>query len=118
VPDALNVCTCCWGALTPLDGLDAFDVPLAFVAVTVNVYPVPPVSPETVIGLDEPVAVIEPGLDVTVNDVAVSPCGVKETLKDPATPAGVADTFIGASGFLRFCEDVIPMMGIKLLKDA
>jgi hypothetical protein len=86
--------------------------------VTVKVYPVPPVSPVTAIGLLEPVAVIDPGLDVTVNDVAVSPCGVKETVKEPTVPAAAAETFIGASGFLRFCEDVIPMMGIKLLKDA
>jgi hypothetical protein len=34
-----------------LDAADAVDVPLAFVAVTVNVYAVPDVSPETVIGL-------------------------------------------------------------------
>jgi hypothetical protein len=51
------------------------------------VYEVPPVSPLTTIGLLEPFAVIEPGLDVTVNDVAVSPCGVKETVKEPTVPA-------------------------------
>jgi len=33
----------------------AADTPLAFVAVTVNVYAVPFVKPVTVIGLDEPV---------------------------------------------------------------
>ncbi len=36
------------------DAADAADVPLAFVAVTVNVYEVPFVSPVTVIGLDAP----------------------------------------------------------------
>jgi hypothetical protein len=41
-------------------------VPLAFVAVTVNVYAVPFVKPVTVIGEDAPVAVIPPGLEVTV----------------------------------------------------
>jgi hypothetical protein len=81
------------------------------------VYEVPPVSPLTTIGLLEPFAVIESGLDVTVNDVAVSPCGVKETVKEPTVPAGAADTFIGAPGFLRFCEDVTPIIGIKLLKE-
>ena len=41
-------------------------MPLAFVAVTVNVYAVPPVNPETVIGDDEPVPVNPPGELVTV----------------------------------------------------
>jgi hypothetical protein len=52
--------------LTELEALEATDVPLAFVAVTVNVYAVPFVSPETVIGLDAPVSVMFPGDDVTV----------------------------------------------------
>jgi hypothetical protein len=41
-------------------------VPEALVAVTVKVYAVPVVSPVTVIGEDDPVAVIPPGLEVTV----------------------------------------------------
>jgi hypothetical protein len=41
-------------------------VPALFVAVTVKVYVVPIVNPVTVIGEDEPLAVIPPGLDVTV----------------------------------------------------
>jgi hypothetical protein len=41
-------------------------VPAAFVAVTVNVYAVPLVRPDTVIGLVDPVPVILPGEDVTV----------------------------------------------------
>jgi hypothetical protein len=41
-------------------------VPVALVAVTVKVYAVPVVSPVTVIGEDEPVAVMPPGLEVTV----------------------------------------------------
>lgn len=41
-------------------------VPIAFVAVTVNVYAVPFVRPETVIGEADPVPVKPPGLDVTV----------------------------------------------------
>jgi hypothetical protein len=40
-------------------------VPFAFVAVTVNVYPVPLVKPETVIG-EEPVPVKELGEEVAV----------------------------------------------------
>jgi hypothetical protein len=45
---------------------DAGDVPIALVAVTVNVYAVPVVKPLTVIGDDPPVPVTPPGLDVTV----------------------------------------------------
>jgi hypothetical protein len=37
--------------LTELDAADAKDCPLALVALTVNVYAVPLVNPETVIGL-------------------------------------------------------------------
>jgi hypothetical protein len=48
------------------DGADAGDVPYEPVAVTVNVYAVSVVNPLTKIGDDAPVAVIEPGLLVTV----------------------------------------------------
>jgi hypothetical protein len=47
-------------------------VPLAFVAVTVNVYAVPFDNPDTVIG-EDPVPVKELGLDVAVNVVTVLP---------------------------------------------
>jgi hypothetical protein len=49
-----------------LEADDAVDVPFAFVAVAVNVYVVPPVSPLTVIGLEAPVPVMLPGEEVTV----------------------------------------------------
>jgi len=52
--------------VTEVDAEDAEDVPLAFVAVTVNVYDVPPVNPLTVIGDDEPVPVNPPGELVAV----------------------------------------------------
>jgi hypothetical protein len=51
--------------VTELDAADAVDVPLAFVAVTVNVYAVPVVRPDTVIGL-APVPVKDPGDEVAV----------------------------------------------------
>ena len=41
-------------------------MPLAFIAVTVNVYAVPSVRPVTVIGDDAPDAVMLPGDEVTV----------------------------------------------------
>jgi hypothetical protein len=42
-------------------------VPIALVAVTVNVYETPLVRPVTFIGEETPTAVIPPGLEVTVN---------------------------------------------------
>jgi hypothetical protein len=47
--------------------------PVALVALTLNVYAVPVVNPDTVIGEDAPVLVIHPGVDVA---------------KYPVTPAG------------------------------
>jgi hypothetical protein len=52
--------------VTDVDELDAADVPDELVAVTVNVYSVFGVNPDTVIGEDEPVPVKPPGLLVTV----------------------------------------------------
>ena len=49
-----------------VDVLDATDVPPELVAVTVNVYGVFAVNPETMIGEDVPVPVKPPGLLVTV----------------------------------------------------
>jgi hypothetical protein len=48
-------------------------VPLALVAVTVNVYAVPAVNEITVIGEDAPAAVMLPGDDVTVYPVIEDP---------------------------------------------
>jgi hypothetical protein len=59
--------------VTLLDAADAGPVPIALVAVTVKVYVVPFVKPVTVIGLDAPVAVMLPGLEVTVYDVIALP---------------------------------------------
>jgi hypothetical protein len=71
---------------------------LALVAVTVNVYAVPLVKPDTVIGLDDPVPVNPPGLDVAVYVTVLPPVapGVNATLAD-ASPA-VAVPIVGASG--------------------
>ena len=55
--------------VTLLDGLEAGPVPIALVAFTVKVYAVPFVSPVRIIGLDAPVAVMLPGLEVTVYEV-------------------------------------------------
>jgi ABC-type amino acid transport system permease subunit len=52
--------------VTADDVPDETDVPVEFVAVTVNVYTVLDVNPDTIIGEDEPVPVKPPGLLVTV----------------------------------------------------
>jgi hypothetical protein len=52
--------------VTALEAEEAELTPTAFVAVTVNVYEVPFVSPVIVIGEEPPVAVMPPGLEVTV----------------------------------------------------
>ena len=54
------------GGVTLLEGADAGPVPTELVAVTVKVYAVPLVSPVTVIGLADPLAVRLPGFEVTV----------------------------------------------------
>jgi len=86
--------------VTELEAAEAGPVPTAFVAVTVNVYAVPLVKPVTVIGLVVPVAVMLPGLEVTVKPVIGLPPllvgAVNVTVAD-ALPA-VAVTAVGAPG--------------------
>jgi len=78
-------------------------VPAPLVAFTVNVYAVPIVNPETVIGEDAPVPVILPGLDVAVY-VVIAALPVSEgavyatvAVPEPAAPA-VAVPIVGAPG--------------------
>ena len=79
---------------------DALLVPTPFVAVTVNVYVVPFVSPVTISGDDPPVAVNPPVLDVTVYEVIVElpslAGGVKVIVACPLPR--VAVPIVGASG--------------------
>ena len=85
---------------TLLDDADAGPVPAAFVAVTVNVYAVPLVSPVTVIGLAAPIAVIPPGFDVTVYPVIALPpseVGAVNVTVASALPA-VAVPMVGLCG--------------------
>lgn len=81
---------------------EALDAPSLFVATTVNVYAVPFVSPDTVIGELAPLPVNPPGLDVTVYPVIVAPPlslgAVNETVACPF-PA-VAETAVGAAGIV------------------
>jgi hypothetical protein len=74
--------------------------PKAFCAATVNVYSTPFVRPVIVIGDDEPVAVMLPGVDVTRYPVIALPPmsdgAVKET--DACVSPAVAETEVGAPG--------------------
>ena len=97
-PVSVNVVAGAAG-VTEFDALDAALVPYALVAATVHVWAVPLLSPETVIGLDDPVPVIAPGLHVAVYpvmaDPPVLPGAVKATDADPS-PA-VAVPMVGAA---------------------
>src|SRR4051794_5089833 len=66
--------------VTLFEGADASPVPTALVAVTVNVYAVPLVSPLTMMGEAVPPALLPPGEDVTVYEVMGEP---------PFEPGGV-----------------------------
>jgi hypothetical protein len=76
-------------------------VPIAFVAVTVNVYVPPAVNPLTVTGEDAPEPVMLPGLEVAVYCVIVDPPlslgAVNETVADVGD-ATEAVPIVGASG--------------------
>jgi hypothetical protein len=65
-PDTLVGAPVTVAGVTAADALLAALVPASFVAVTVNVYEVPFVSPVTTKGLPAPVAVAPPGEAVTV----------------------------------------------------
>jgi hypothetical protein len=87
--------------------------PVALLARTVNVYEVEGVNPVIVIGLDAPVAVIEPGLESTVNVVAGPPVVVfavngtdaVDEVIEPIVPT------VGASGM----STTLPLLGDVLL---
>ena len=88
--------------VTLLDAAEAGPVPMAFVAVTVNVYAVPFVSPVTVaVSVLPPTeAVSPPGLDATVYPVIALPpleAGATQVTSACAFPA-VALTDVGAPG--------------------
>jgi hypothetical protein len=86
--------------VTLFEAADAGPLPIALVAFTVKVYAVPFVSPVRIIGLDAPVAVMLPGLEVTVYEVIALPPfeagGAKLTVACWLT--AVAVTAVGAPG--------------------
>jgi len=100
--------------LTLLLALLAADVPFAFVAVTVKVYEVSLVNPETVIGLDAPVPVSEPGELVTVYEVIGNllnegAVNVTDALALPAVAVPIVGAVAGP-----FVEPCAPRIGIRV----
>ena len=89
-------------------------VPPILVAVTVKVYAVPGKSPVIVIELPLPVAVIPPGLAVTVYPVIAEPPlsdgGVKLIIALALLPA-TAVTLIGAAGIVNGVTDKLVSLG-------
>jgi hypothetical protein len=100
-----------------LDALLAGDVPLAFVALTVNVYAVPAVSPLTIIGELDPVPVMLPGDDVTVYPVIgslLNEGAVNDTDIVVPVPKSVAVPIVGADGAPLVEPADEPKIGIGL----
>jgi len=86
--------------VTLFEAADAGPVPIAFVALTVNIYAVPFESPDIVIGLDAAEPVKPPGVDVAVYEVIALPpfdAGAEKFTVAEASPA-VAVTPVGAPG--------------------
>lgn len=78
------------------DALEAADCPIAFDAIAVKVYAVPEVKPVTKIGDVALVAVREPGLEVTLKEVADAPDpAVKGTETEQVEPKLTPVTFVG-----------------------
>jgi hypothetical protein len=96
--------------VTGIVEVEAAPVPAALVAVTVNVYEVPFVSPVTVIGEEVPVPV-PPGLPITVYVVMVEPPSVsgapKETVASASPPVAVTED--GASETVIGMADTMPL---------
>jgi hypothetical protein len=99
--------------VTLFDAAEAAPVPVALVAVTVKVYAVPFVRPDTVMGLAVPVPVIPLGLEVAVKpDRALPPVelGAVKAMIALALPA-VAVPMVGAPG-------TVPVAGVTLFDAA
>jgi hypothetical protein len=86
------------GIVTEFEEDDAGPVPLEFEGVTINVYAVPPVKPDTVIGDVADVPVTDPGVEVAVYKVVVPPVVAAVKGTDAVPIPAVAVPIVGASG--------------------
>jgi hypothetical protein len=77
--------------------------PVVFPALTVNVYAVDAVSPDTVIG-DEPVPVIDPGFESAVNVVPIPPVFATVYVIVADSAPAVAVPIVGVSGISTIFE--------------
>jgi hypothetical protein len=102
---------------------EAVLVPIAFVAVTVNVYAAPFVSPVIVIGDEPPVAVKPPTFDVTVYEVIADPPfdagGVNEIVACPfpetaLTAVGALGTVAGVTEFEVADTELVPTLFVAV----
>lgn len=107
--------------VTLFDALDALLLPLMFVATTVNVYPVPFVSPDTVTGdaLPLPVRPLGELVAVYVTDAPPVDPGVNATVADalPATAVpmvGVPGTVEGVTLFDAADADPAPTLFVAV----
>jgi hypothetical protein len=83
--------------VTALEAEDATESPTLFIAITVNVYDTPFVSPVNVIGDERPVIIDVAGEDMTLYPVIVGSSGiVKDIIARPFPP--VAVTLVGELG--------------------
>jgi hypothetical protein len=120
------------GALGTVEGVtellvtDAVLVPVAFVAVTVNVYAVPFVSPVTVIGEPVPDAVKLPMFEVTVYDVIAEPPvlagAVNEIVAEPfpavaETPVGAPGALVGTTALLGLDDALVPIAFVAVTEN-
>ena len=101
------------GVVIEFEAADVADVPFALPAVTVKVYEVEPLKPETVIGLDEAEPVIPLGLDVAVYVVAAAPkvAAVNATVAVVA-PVAVAVPIVGVLGI---AAEALPRLNLNEL---
>ena len=87
------------------------ELPTAFVATTVKVYVVPLVNPVTIMGEVAPVAVIPPGLEVTVYPVIGLPpvlLGATNATLAEASPT-VATILVGEPGTVVIITVILPV---------
>jgi len=100
-----------------LEAADAADVPAPDVAVTVKVYAVPEDKPDTVIGLDAPVPVNDPGELVTVYEVigSLENEGALNVTLAVVEVGDVAVPIVGAPGAALAPLENDPRIGMFLL---
>jgi hypothetical protein len=113
-PATKAACSGSAGVIELLAALAA-DAPVELVPLTVKVYEVPVVNPETVMGDEADVPVIPPGLEVAVyvtDPLLPVYVGAVNATVAVVLLVAVAVPIVAVPGILPDCEDVLPMIGI------